>query len=107
MDWIDWAALKQITAGALTSIVGSLFGRLMHHGERRRRGLRVRLVDLVWDLPVVAGMAFINIGLVRQFSMPPEVAIMAATGLGYFGPRAIPLILDAATGRAKSEETRK
>lgn len=78
----------------MTSVMAAMIGRLMHHGDRRRQGYKIRWADLAWDIPIVIGMGFISFGVIDWLSLNKNQGIGVATALGYIGPRIIKVVID-------------
>ena len=87
--------VRDLLTGAGLSALGAGLGRLMRLTVQMR-GARQQMkwVDLVWEIPIVAGMAPVAAGLSDWLQLKDGGAIGLATALGYGGPRVIELILD-------------
>jgi hypothetical protein len=83
--------IETITAylgGAGTTVVVATIGRLMWHvGEVRNKRRPFFGIEMLWEIPIVAGMAIIGEGFADYFELSPLVAAMAIAMLAYLGPR--------------------
>lgn len=74
--------------GATTTIVGALLGRAMWHATEARKARRRFLgPELMWELPIALGMAFIGdaVAVWLNASQPVSTGLIAA--IAYLGPR--------------------
>lgn len=57
--------------GALFTIVGAMMGRAMWHSNEARKGRRKFIgIELLWEIPVAFGMAFIGEGISSYLNVP-------------------------------------
>lgn len=83
-------ALGTLSAGAFTTIIASLFGRFMWHGNEARKGRRKFFgIELFWELPVALGMAVIgeSAAAYADLGQPASTGLIAL--LAYLGPRGV------------------
>ncbi len=74
--------------GALSTIVGAMVGRAMWHTNEARKGRRKFLgLELLWEVPVALGMAFIGEGIASYLNVGQPATTGLIAGLAYLGPR--------------------
>lgn len=76
--------------GAFTTIIASLLGRFMWHGNEARKGRRKFFgIELFWELPVALGMAVIgeSAAAYADLGQPASTGLIAL--LAYLGPRGV------------------
>ncbi len=87
------AAIRAAWDGAALMFGAGLIGRLMWHSGEVQRGRRRFLSwELVWEMPVAAGMTLIGLGVSDYLGlgvMPTAAIVSTAT---YLGPRGLEVI---------------
>lgn len=80
--------INQSVGGAGLTLMGSLMGRLMWIGGQVRAGRRrFWTKELLWELPIVFGMAFIGEGVSSWMAFSPPTSTATIAALAYLGPR--------------------
>lgn len=86
----DWPAYRDLFWGIVWLSFGTLSGRLMHIAHRYKiTGKRPTVASLIWEIPIVIGMALVALGVRKWAGLSPEQAICIATIMGYAGPRVV------------------
>lgn len=94
------------TGGLGATLGGAWLGRMMWHAQEARRARRRFFgPELLWELPVAAGMAFIGeaVSNLWGFGQPISTGLVAA--LAYLGPRGIEVLFLKWFGRKFDEKT--
>ncbi|NTF92608.1 phage holin family protein [Rhizobium rhizogenes] len=74
--------------GALATIIGALLGRVMWHSSEAGKGHRKFFgAELLWEIPVAFGMAFIGEGVASYLNVGPPATTGLIAALAYLGPR--------------------
>lgn len=80
--------LISVLGGAGSTLAVATIGRLMWHlGEVRKNKRPFFGVEMLWEIPIVVGMAIIGEGVSDWFNFSPVVAATAIAMLAYLGPR--------------------
>jgi hypothetical protein len=80
--------LNAMLGGAGTTLFGALIGRAMWHTTEVRRNRRKALgPELLWEVPVVFGMAVIGESAAAWMGYDSHIATGLVAVLAYFGPR--------------------
>ncbi|MDE4098888.1 phage holin family protein [Phaeobacter gallaeciensis] len=97
---VDW--LSNLIGGAATTLVGAAIGRLMwHSGEVRKGQRRFFSRELLWEIPVVFGMAFIGEAIASYLGANATVGTGIVALAAYYGPRGAEVLLAKWLTRAK------
>ncbi|MDX1016769.1 hypothetical protein GOL25_28130 [Sinorhizobium medicae] len=73
---------------AATTMIGALVGRLMWHtNEVRKMRRKFFGKELLWEMPIAVGMAFIGEALASWFALEQPMATGLIAALAYLGPR--------------------
>ena len=87
--------VASIVGGAGATIVGALAGRLMYHvGEVRKMKRKFFGKEMLWEVPIVVGMAFIGDGAASYLSLTSQQALALVAILAYLGPRWVHVLLE-------------
>ncbi|MDW9780975.1 hypothetical protein CN204_17020 [Sinorhizobium meliloti] len=74
--------------GAATTMIGALVGRLMWHtNEVRKMRRKFFGKELLWEMPIAVGMAFIGEALASRLALGQPMATGLIAALAYLGPR--------------------
>ncbi|MCK3780475.1 phage holin family protein [Ensifer sesbaniae] len=74
--------------GAATTLIAVFAGRLMWHtNEVRKMRRKFFGKELLWEMPIAVGMAFIGEGLATWLSLGQPIATGMIAALAYLGPR--------------------
>lgn len=74
--------------GAATTMIGALVGRLMWHtNEVRKMRRKFFGKELLWEMPIAVGMAFIGEALASWLQLEQPMATGLIAALAYLGPR--------------------
>ncbi|THK38637.1 hypothetical protein EHS39_09015 [Ensifer sp. MPMI2T] len=74
--------------GAATTVIGAVVGRLMWHtNEVRKMRRKFFGKELLWEMPIAIGMAFIGEGLANWLNLDQPMATGLIAALAYLGPR--------------------
>lgn len=88
-------AINATFGGAVASLIAAAVGRLMYHtGEvkAKRRSFFGR--ELIWEVPVAVGMAFVGEGVASYMAFEQPVSTATIAVLAYLGPRGAEAMLD-------------
>jgi hypothetical protein len=78
----------RILGGAATAILAAFLGRAMYHAGEVRAGRRAALSwGLLWELPLLFGMALIGDAVGSYAAASREVTIGLISVLSYLGPK--------------------
>ncbi len=95
-------ALHGLFGGAVATLVGAFTGRLMYHSGHVRLGRRRFFgAELLWEIPVVIGMAIIGEAAASQLGLSQPVSTGLVAMLAYLGPRGAGALLCAWLGKRK------
>lgn len=80
--------MHRAIGGAATAMIAGFAGRAMFHaGEVRARRRPILSWDLLWEAPLVLGMAMIGDSVGVYLDFPREVTVGLIAFLSYLGPR--------------------
>ncbi|MCA2372189.1 phage holin family protein [Agrobacterium genomosp. 3 str. CIP 111-78] len=80
--------------GAFATLFVAFLGRAMWHGNEARKGRRRFFgPELIWEIPVAFGMAFIGEGVASYFGVPQPASTGLIAVLSYLGPRGTEVLL--------------
>lgn len=80
--------MQNAIGGAATALIAAFAGRAMHHANEVRAKRRAVLsLDLVWEVPLLFGMAMIGDSLGSYLGLTREVTVGLIAVLSYLGPR--------------------
>ena len=86
--------LGKAATGLIGPAIGALTGVLMRHSQLAQRGDRpFWSIHLLYEVPTVIGMGIIGGGLASYLQLSELTGWGLAAFLGYYGPRAIDLIV--------------
>lgn len=89
-------ATKHVFGGAGLTIISAFIGRVMWHVmEVRKRNRKFFGQELLWEIPVAIGMAFIGEGVSAYFQVDDSVRVAVVATLAYLGPRGFETIFTA------------
>lgn len=74
--------------GIGSTIAGALAGRIMWHTQEARKNRRKFFgKELLWEMPIAVGMAFIGEGLASWLGLGQPMSTGLIAALAYLGPR--------------------
>lgn len=87
---------RNVFGGAGLTIISAFIGRAMWHVmEVRKRNRKFFGQELIWEIPVAVGMAFIGEGVSAYFEVNDNVRVAVVATLAYLGPRGFETIFQA------------
>lgn len=92
----EWLT-KILGSTAMMLFLAAYLGRFVYHLEQvRRRRRRLLSLDVLFDVPIAAGMGLLGAGLGEYLSLAQLGTAATAGVLGYVGPRGAEAMLAAA-----------
>ncbi|QRY68211.1 phage holin family protein [Ensifer sp. PDNC004] len=96
--------LNATLGGAATTVIAVLAGRLMWHtNEVRKMRRKFFGKELLWEMPIAVGMAFIGEGLANWLALGQPMATGMIAALAYLGPRGSEVLFMRWFGQRLSE----
>lgn len=86
-------ATRNLFGGAGLTLISAFLGRAMWHvSEVRKQNRELFGKEIVWELPLTLGMAFVAEGAASYLDFGDRSTVMLIAVLAYFGPRGIEAI---------------
>lgn len=98
-------ALTAIFGPAAVSLVAAAVGRLMYHtGEVKAKRRKLFGRELIWEVPVAVGMAFVGEGVAAYLQLDHAARTATIAVLAYLGPRGAEALLSRVlTGKSSKD----
>lgn len=98
-------ALNATFGGAVVSLVAAAVGRLMYHtGEVKAKRRKLFGRELIWEVPVAVGMAFVGEGVAAYLQLDDTARTATIAVLAYLGPRGAEALLSRLLSGARSKD---